>query len=135
MQLKRKLLLPLLFFLFAIPAYAEIEFSEVMASNGVYVNGEAYDWVEIHNTGKKSVDLSGCFLSDSNKNLTKWSFPKNTTVKAGEFILVYCTGEELSPGKNGTYYANFKISASGDDLYLTEKNGETLIASLEIPAQ
>ena len=124
-----------LLLLFAFPAFAEIEISEVMASNGVYVNGEAYDWVEIHNNGKKTVDLSGCYLSDSKKNLTKWAFPKNATVKAGGYVLVYCTGEELNPGKNGTYYANFKISASGDEIYLTEKDGETPITVLEIPAQ
>ena len=54
----------LLFLAFALPAFAEIEFSEVMASNGVYVNGEAYDWVELRNTGKKTIDLGGCYLSD-----------------------------------------------------------------------
>ena len=135
MQLKKLLPCLILFLALSVPALAEIEFSEVMASNGAYMNGEAYDWVEIHNTGKKSVDLSGCYLSDNKKKLTKWVFPKNTTLKAGGYILVYCTGEELSPGKSGTYYANFKISASGDDLYMTEKDGETLIASLSIPAQ
>ncbi|MBR3018247.1 MAG: CotH kinase family protein [Clostridia bacterium] len=135
MHLKKLLPCLMLLLLFAFPAFAEIEISEVMASNGVYVNGEAYDWVEIHNTGKKNVDLSGCYLSDSKKKLTKWAFPKNTAVKAGGYILVYCTGEELNPGKNGAYYANFKISATGDDLYLTDKDGETPMVSLEIPAQ
>ena len=78
-----KLLLPLIFIaLFVSAANADIEISEVMTSNGVYTNGEAYDWVELHNTGKKSVDLSGCFLSDSKKNLQKWSFPKGTSIKA-----------------------------------------------------
>ena len=63
-----KILLPLfLLFLFSSAALADIEISEVMTSNGVYANGEAYDWVELHNTGKKSVNLSGCFLSDSKK--------------------------------------------------------------------
>ena len=46
---------------------AEVIFSEVMASNGVYKNGEAYDWIEIYNSGKKTVNLSGCYLSDSAK--------------------------------------------------------------------
>ena len=127
--------LALLFCLFACSASADVVFSEVMASNGVYTNGEAYDWVEIHNTGKKAVDVSGCYLSDSKKNLTKWSFPANTTIKAGAYILVYCTGEDMAPGKNGVYYANFKISASGDKLILTAPDGETQMAYLDIPAQ
>ena len=56
--------LTLLFCLMAVSASADIVFSEVMASNGVYTNGEAYDWVELSNTGKKTVDLSGYYLSD-----------------------------------------------------------------------
>lgn len=127
-----------LFFLslvFALPASAEVIFSEVMASNGVYINGEAYDWVEILNTGDKKADLSGCYLSDSEKNLQKWAFPEGTSLKAGECLLVYLTGEEMNPGKNKTFYANFKISADGDQLYLTDAAGETLLASLEFGAQ
>lgn len=135
MRIKVLCLLTLLFCLIAVSASAEIVFSEVMASNGVYTNGEAYDWVEIHNTGKKAVDLSGYYLSDSKKNPTKWAFPAKTTVKAGAYILVYCTGEDLSAGKNGVYYANFKISASGDKLILTEPDGETQAAYLDVPVQ
>lgn len=131
-----KLLLPLIFIaLFVSAANADIEISEVMTSNGVYTNGEAYDWVELHNTGKKSVDLSGCFLSDSKKNLQKWSFPKETSIKANGYILIYCTGEDMNSGKNGTYYANFKLSSSGDRVLLTDRDGETLLASLDILPQ
>ena len=104
--MKRILLCFFFLLLCAAPALADIEISEVMASNGVYVNGEAYDWVELHNTGKKTVDLSGCYLSDSKKKPTKWAFPKNTTVKAGAYILVYCTGEDMDAGKNGDGHPN-----------------------------
>ena len=135
MLFKRFLPLLFLFFMLSAPATAEILVSEVMASNGVYVNGEAYDWVELHNTGKKAVDLSGYYLSDSKKNPTKWAFPKGTSVKAGGYILVYCTGEEMNAGKNGVYYANFKISASGDRIILTQPDGETADVFLDIPAQ
>ena len=135
MRFKLLFFLALLFSLITLSASADIVFSEVMASNGVYTNGEAYDWVEIQNTGKKAVDLSGWYLSDSKKNPTKWIFPAKTTIKAGGYILVYCTGEDLNAGKNGVYYANFKISASGDKLVLTEPDGETRAAFLEIPAQ
>ena len=75
MRIKFFFFLVLLVCLTAVSASADIVFSEVMASNGVYTNGAAYDWVEIHNTGKKAVDLSGYYLSDSKKNPTKWAFP------------------------------------------------------------
>lgn len=132
----RKLFFSLLFFLLlTLPARADVIINEVMCSNGVYTNGEAYDWVELHNTGKKTVDLSGCYLSDSAKNVTQWAFPKNTTLKAGGYLVVYCTGENMSPGGKGVYYANFKLSASGDKVLLTAKDGETPMASLVIPPQ
>ena len=133
--MKKFLFLLLCCLLFSLPALGEIVITEVMASNGVYKNGEAYDWIEIYNSGSKKADLSGCFLSDSKKNLQKWVFPKNTTLKAGEYLLVYLTGEEMSPGSKSTFYANFKISAEGDQIFLTDKDGETVLSQLKIPAQ
>ena len=131
----KKLLFALLFMLLAAPASAELIINEVMASNGVYKNGEAYDWIEIYNSGKKTVNLSGCYLSDSMKNVKKWAFPDKTTLKAGGYLLVYCTGEDISPGKGSTFYANFKISASGDKVILTDQDGETTLSSLVILPQ
>ena len=124
--MKKFFVMVVLALLFALPASAEVILSEVMASNGVYTNGEAYDWVEIHNPGKSRVDLSGCFLSDSEKDLCKWAFPEGTAIKGGEYLLVYLTGEKMAPGKNKTFYANFKISAEGDQLFLTDKEGNLL---------
>lgn len=121
--------------LLTVSAAAEIVVSEVMASNGVYTAGEAYDWIELHNTGKKKADLSGFYLSDSKKNPTKWAFPKNTVLKADGYLLVYCTGKDMKPGSKGTYYANFKISSGGEKIYLTDRDGQTPVCSLEIPPQ
>lgn len=132
----RKLFLALVFlFLLGASAAAEIVISEVMASNGVYTNGKAYDWIELHNTGRQAVSLDGCYLSDSKKNLKKWAFPAKASLKAGGYLLVYCTGEDHEPGSKSTFYANFKISASGETVYLTQADGETPIASLKIPPQ
>lgn len=70
MQRKLCLLLALMLLLPA-AALADVVISEVMASNGVYENGESYDWVELLNDGSKTVDLSGWHLSDGKKNLEK----------------------------------------------------------------
>ena len=98
--------------------------NEVMASNGTYKNSHAYDWVELYNGSGQSVDLSGWNLSDSKKNPEKFTFPAGTTVKKGGYLLVYCTGDErLDPGKGDTFYAPFKLSASGDKVVLTDPAG------------
>ena len=69
----KKLCALALFLLCCFPAAAraDVVINEVMASNGVYENEKSYDWVELYNDGKKTVDLSGWFLSDGKKNLQK----------------------------------------------------------------
>ncbi len=116
-------------------AKAEIVISEVMASNGVYENGHAYDWVELWNNGEKTVDVSGYFLSDSKRKLQRWSFPSGAKLKPGAYLTVFCTGEtDQDPGKGSVFYADFKISSSGETLYLSGSDG-TLLQTLEIPGQ
>ncbi len=113
---------------------AAVTVSEVMASNGTYTDGHAYDWVELHNVSGKTLDLSGWFLSDSAKKPYKWAFPEGAKISKDGYVLIYCTGEELSPGKGSVFYANFKLSADGDQVLLTSADGETM-AELEFPAQ
>lgn len=127
----------LLFCLLTLPcaAHADIVFNEIMASNGTYENGHAYDWVELYNNGSKTMDLSGFFLSDSENKPQKWSFPEGTKLKAGEYLTVFCTGDStLSKGKNRTFYADFKLSSSGETLLLSDAEGN-LIQRLELPPQ
>ena len=124
-NLRALLLLPvLLVLLFAGAARADVLITEVMASNGVYENGEAFDWVELTNTDKKAVDISGWYLSDSKKNPLKWQFPKGTKLKGGASLTVFCTGEEgHAAGKGSTFYTGFKISSSGETLILSDAEG------------
>lgn len=122
-------------FIFPALALGDVLINEVMASNGTYTNGHAYDWVELYNDGGKTVDLSGWYLSDSDKNPLKWSFPKGTKLKSGAYLTVYCTGDAaLDKGKNAVFYADFKISASGDTLYLSDASG-ALRQALALPRQ
>ena len=52
----KRLCLALVLLLLPAAALADVVISEVMASNGVYDNGESYDWVELHNDGSKTVE-------------------------------------------------------------------------------
>ena len=121
--------------LFAGTAQADIIISEVMASNGYYENGHAWDWVELYNDGDSTVNLSGWGFSDSKKDLYKFTFPEGAKLKAGEYLTIWCTGEEnKTPGKDKVYYADFKISASGEKLRLTDADEEE-VQKLELPEQ
>ena len=116
-------------------ACADVVINEVMASNGFYENGEAYDWVELYNNGKNTENLSGWYLSDSKKNPLKWSFPEGTKLKAGGYLTVFCTGEDgIGPGKGDTFYTGYSISASGETLILSDAEG-TEVQRAELPQQ
>ena len=126
-------LLPLLLLL--LPASAEIVITEVMASNGYFESGHAWDWVELYNSGKSAVDLSGWHLSDSKKNPEKWTFPDGAKLKAGKYLTVWCTGEAgLDPGKGSEFCADFAISSSGENLVLSDPEGN-LVQLLSLPPQ
>ena len=116
---------------------AEIVISEIMTDNGVYdTNGNAYDWIELHNRGDKPVDISGWGLTDSKSDLYAFTFPSGTTLNAGEYALIYCCGDaqEVDRAKNKTYHAAYKLSNSGETIRLTDKNGNE-VQAIKYPAQ
>ncbi len=103
--------------------------NEVLAINSS-VNrtrqGKYSDWVELYNQGVTDVDLGGCYLTDSEGDLTKWRFPENTIIKAGDYLLVYCDSwTEDQPLRE--YHANFSLNKDGEYLGLIEPDGETVI--------
>ena len=114
-------------------ANADVIINEVMVSNGYYENGHAWDWAEIYNSGEETADLSGWGFTDSKKDLYKFTFPEGTKLKGGEYLTVWCTGEEnKTPGKGNVFYADFKISSSGETLRLTDKD-EDEIHKVKLP--
>ena len=116
-------------------ASADIIINEVMSSNGYFENGHAWDWIELYNNGKSTVDLSGWHLSDSKKNPLKWTFPHGAQLKGGKYLTVWCTGENgIDPGNNKDYYTDFAISSKGETLILSDaENNE--IQQLTLPPQ
>ena len=116
-------------------AGAEIIINEVMASNGYYTDGHAWDWVELYNNGDETVSLGGWGFTDSKKDLYKFTFPEGAKLKSGEYLTIWCTGEKNEkPGKGDTFYADFAISSKGETLRLTDPN-EQEMAKLKMPEQ
>lgn len=82
-------------------------------------DGSSSDWIELYNTGSKAVSLKGAFLSDTENNLEKWTFP-DVSIPAGGYLIVFAsdknkTGSEL--------HTNFKLS-SGETLFLVSSDGK-----------
>ncbi len=116
------------------PAADNLLITEFMAANSSTLADEDQtfpDWIEIHNAGTNTVDLSGWFLTDSPANLRKWAFP-STNLPPGAYLVVFASGQDRRlPG--APLHTSFNLSASGEFLALVRPDG-TSLASLYAPA-
>jgi hypothetical protein len=93
--------------------------NELLASNAeglVDEAGEHEDWVELYNPTASNVDLTDWTLADAGGD---WRFPDGTVLPAGAWLLVFCDED----AGDGPLHADFKLSADGDDLSLTDPDG------------
>ncbi len=87
-------------------------------------SGASPDWIEIYNNSDKNMDISGVGVSDGKKNKFKFTFPQGTTIKADGYILIYC--DDAVNEAEGEYHAPFKLSATGETVYLTAPDGSEI---------
>jgi hypothetical protein len=100
--------------------------NEFMARNTKGIKdeqGEYEDWVEIVNRTANPIDLGGMYLTDDLERPTKWQFPSSTVVQPGQFALVWCDEEP----SDGPLHATFKLSNTGEDLALFDRDGNGLL--------
>jgi hypothetical protein len=84
-------------------APASVLINEFMASNRSTLadeDGDFEDWIELVNTGTSPVDLTGWGLSDDPADPFRWTFPANTSIDPGGFILVWASGKDRSGQNN-----------------------------------
>jgi hypothetical protein len=98
--------------------------NEFMADNESIVtdnNDDFDDWIELYNNTGNDISLSGYYLSDDNDDLTQWAFP-DITIPAYSYLIVWADNDE----DNTELHANFKLSASGEAIYLVNSNEEII---------
>jgi len=117
---------------------ASVVINEIMASNSQGAEdpqGQYDDWIELHNPTDAPVDVAGMYLTDNPGVPTKWRVPVTdpalTRIEAGGFLLVWADGD-TDPG---ALHAAFGLDAGGDELYLYDIDGVTLIDGLEYDRQ
>jgi CotH kinase protein/Lamin Tail Domain/Secretion system C-terminal sorting domain len=114
----------------------DIVINEVMASNTKTAtdnNGQFDDWIELHNKSTAAVNVGGYFLSDDATNLNKWKIPTNTTIPAGGYLIVWAD-EDSSQNTATSLHANFKLSGTGEAVYLSSTT-QTLLDDAVFGAQ
>jgi hypothetical protein len=95
-----------------------VAINELMPLNNHTVadqDGEFDDWIELFNNSNQEIDLSDYYLSDSDKNITKWKFPIGTTISAKGYLIVWADGDTDQVG----LHTNFRLSADGEEVVLS----------------
>jgi len=119
-------------------ASAAIVISEFMAANDTVLldeDGDAEDWIELHNNGSTAVNLNNWHLTDDDGDLSAWTFP-STTLQADEYLVIFASGKDRAVG-NSELHTNFKLKASGEYLALVLPGGVSVVSEYapEYPQQ
>ena len=83
-------------------------------------DGDYGDWIELYNASDKTVDLSGFSLTDTENDLARWIFPQGTTLKAGEYLIVFCSGKDRTDGE---LHTDFRLGETDDFIGLYTADG------------
>lgn len=99
---------------------ATIRINEISAAPDTAIPDEdssPTDWVEIHNSGLKSVSLLGWGLSDNSDNLFEWIFP-DVNIGPGEFMVIHASGKDRAVAGR-PLHTGFRLNREGEFLALT----------------
>ena len=113
-----------------LPAFPPLWLNEVQEVNLTGLAdraGHRHAWVELYNGGTNDLNLDGFYLSDAYTNLTRWAFPSNTVIRAGQFLVVWCDGETNET--TGTeLHASFSLAPSIGTVALARwQNGQPMV--------
>ena len=111
--------------------YAQVVINEFSCSNySLNIGGNNEDFIEFYNPGATDSDIGGYYLSDALSNTQKFEIPAGTTVPAGGYLIVVCSGEgELITNlyDGGNLNTNFKINqCQGEYIIFSDDAGNIL---------
>ncbi len=100
-----------------------IRINEYMSRNRSVLydrDGDYGDWIELYNFSDNTVDLSGYALTDTEDDRARWTFPQGTTVKAGGYLVVFCSGKNRTDGE---LHTDFRLGEGDDHVALYTADG------------
>jgi len=105
----------------SLPAFPPLWLNEVQPENlGAIADhlGDFDPWLELYNAGTNRLELSRYFLSSNYSNVTQWSFPSNTGIDPGQFLIVWLDGEPAE-GTTTEFHANFRLPSGSGSVALS----------------
>ena len=115
---------------------AAVLISEFVAANKTGLldeDGDASDWVELHNDGSAAVNLAGWSLTDDQDNPDKWVFPA-VVIEPKGFLVVFASDKNRAVA-GAALHTNFKLDAAGGYLGLYQPGGAAAHHYDPYPAQ
>jgi hypothetical protein len=115
---------------------ATSEFATPAPTDMAVITPEFLDWIELRNPTAAAVDLSGWHLTDEQDEPTKWTFPAGTSIPAGGYLVVACSGRNIAaPSAGGMLHTNFSLNSNGEYLALRNSSGVIQSALTAVPDQ
>lgn len=97
---------------------------------------EFLDWIELKNNGASAADLSGWRITDDALEPAKWVFPAGTTIPAGGYLVLACSGRNVTvPSPGGLLHTNFSLNSEGEFLSLSNAAGAVQSQLSAVPDQ
>lgn len=97
--------------------------NEAVSTNSEFEDedGDSEDWFELYNHSNMPVSLAGWSVTDDPMEPQMWQFP-DITLDAGEYLLLWASDKDRAVSGQ-PLHTNFKISSSGETIYLFDQNG------------
>ena len=96
------------------PDVPDLRINEFLASNDSVLAdnfGEYDDWIELYNADVMPIYLGDLYLTDDLGDAQKWQLPPRT-LQPDSYLIIWADGD----GFQGDDHANFKLSASGEQI-------------------
>lgn len=111
--------------------FAEPQITEFVALNDQSLldgDGNASDWIEIHNPEGSPLNLSGYRLTDDPADASKYVFPSDAVIPGGQRLVVFASDRDEADYRDGAgnLHTTFSLSSGGEYLALLKPDGSVL---------
>lgn len=109
----------------------KVVINEVCSNNFTLIkdeNGNYYDYIELYNPSSEAISLEGCFLSDDENQLQKYALDSVIIPSKGRYVVWLDGIGDAAIGQIG-----FRVSRLGEEIFLSNLNGEEIIDSVVVP--